>query len=94
MTLGADGGVLVDDDGDDELRAYDVPVVDTVGAGDAFCGVLAAALAGGAPLRTAAHRASAAGGLAVTRPGAEPSMPTTAEVDDLIATGRLREART
>ena len=94
MTLGADGGVLVDDDGDDELRAYDVPVVDTVGAGDAFCGALAAALAGGVALRAAAHRASAAGGLAVTRPGAEPSMPTAAQVDDLIATGRLREART
>jgi ribokinase len=92
VTLGTEGGVVVDGEGEEDLRAYDVPVVDTVGAGDAFCGTLAAALAAGVPLRAAAHRASAAGGLAVTRSGAEPSMPTAAAVDDLIATGRLRAA--
>ena len=47
-------------------------VVDTTGAGDAFCGALAAALAGGADRRTALEDALAAGSEAVTRQGAQP----------------------
>jgi ribokinase len=47
-------------------------VVDTTGAGDAFCGALAAALARGADRRTALEAALAAGAAAVTRRGAQP----------------------
>ena len=62
-----------------------MPVVDTVGAGDAFCGTLGAHLAAGRPLRDAVVYANAAGALAVTRSGAEPSMPTAAAVAELLA---------
>jgi ribokinase len=61
------------------------PVVDTTGAGDAFCGALAAALAAGRPLDQALARASAAGAHAVTVHGALPSLSTAADVDRLLA---------
>jgi ribokinase len=85
LTLGSAGALLVDGRGPLLLPAHAVPVVDTVGAGDAFCGALAAHLAAGMTLVDAARRANAAGALAVTRPGAEPSMPTRQEVDELLA---------
>ena len=56
--------------------------VDTTGAGDTFCGVLAAWLDEGASFRTALARAAVAGSLAVTREGAQPSFPTRAEIQD------------
>jgi ribokinase len=59
--------------------------VDTVGAGDCFCGVLAAALAAGLPVPAALRRASAAAALSTTRHGAQDSMPTAAEVDAFLA---------
>ncbi len=92
VTLGDAGAVIVDGQGVSPIPAYDVPVVDSVGAGDAFCGVLAAGLARGAPLRTAATSASAAGALAVMKAGAEPSMPTAREVAALLATSPPRAA--
>jgi ribokinase len=55
-----------------------------VGAGDAWCGVLAAALDRGAPLDAAMRRASAAAALACTRPGAAPAMPRAAETEALL----------
>jgi ribokinase len=85
LTLGAAGALVLDGDGPTRLAAHAVPVVDTVGAGDAFCGALGAALAAGDDLRAAAARGNAAGALATTRRGAEPSMPTAAAVDDLLA---------
>lgn len=86
MTLGHDGAVAVTRDGCWRVPAHAVEVVDTVAAGDAFCGALAAALAGGAPLRDAVVRANAAGALACTRRGAEPSMPSASEIDALLST--------
>ena len=56
-------------------------VVDTTGAGDCWCGVLAAALSRGTPLEAAMRRAAAAAAIAVTRPGAAEAMPTAAETD-------------
>jgi ribokinase len=67
-----------------DVPAFPVTPVDTTGAGDAFCGTLAAALAGGEHLADALRRASAAGAISVTRPGAAPSLPTAAEVDELL----------
>jgi len=87
LTLGAAGALLVDGRGPLLLPAHEVTVVDTVGAGDAFCGALAAHLAAGGTLAEAARRANAAGGLAVTLPGAEPSMPTREQVDQLLVDG-------
>ncbi len=61
--------------------ALAITPVDTTGAGDCFVGVLAAALDRGATLGPALHRASVAAGLACTRLGAQPAMPTRAETD-------------
>jgi ribokinase len=82
VTLGDRGALVLDADGPDHQPAHAVPVVDTVGAGDAFCGALGAGLAGGASVRAAATYANAAAALAVTRAGAEPSLPTRAAVLD------------
>lgn len=71
-----------------QVAAFDVPVVDTTGAGDTFCGALAAALATGADTAGAVERGVAASALAVQRPGASSSVPTRAEVDALLATRR------
>ena len=60
--------------------ALPVTAVDTVGAGDCFCGVFAAAIAAGAATADALRRATAAAALAVQRPGAQPSMPAAGEV--------------
>ncbi|MBL8837115.1 MAG: ribokinase [Alphaproteobacteria bacterium] len=62
-------------------RALKITPVDTTGAGDCFVGVLAAALDRGAALGPALHRAAVAAGLACTRLGAQPGMPTRSETD-------------
>ena len=68
------------------VPAFQVAAVDSVGAGDAFNGALAAALGNGYDLGQAARIASAAGALSVTRSGAQDSMPSRAEVDALLGT--------
>ncbi len=85
LTLGADGALVWDRGRVTLVPAHAVDVVDTVGAGDATCGTLAAALAAGASLLDAVRRGTAAGSLAVTVAGAEPSMPTAAAVDALLS---------
>ena len=78
-TLGA-AGVLVSESIDDAIETWSEPAVevspvDTTGAGDAFCGALAARLAAGDGLRDAVRYAAAAGALATTIAGAVPSLP-------------------
>ena len=68
----------------DALAPFAVEAIDTVAAGDAFCGVLAAALAEGHPFDAALRRAAAAGALATTVAGALPSLPTRAAVERLL----------
>lgn len=67
--------------------AFPVAAVDTTAAGDAFVGVLAAALDRGSDLAAAMHRAAAAAALACTRPGTQRSLPR-AEETDALAAGR------
>ncbi len=83
VTLGHRGALWVTGRDADSVHIppYSVEQVDATAAGDAFCGVLAAALAAGLDTPQALRRASAAGALAVTRQGAEPSLPATAEVE-------------
>lgn len=82
VTLGAEGVAYAARDGRREhMAAPRVPVVDTTGAGDTFCGVLAAALAGGADVRAALRRAVTAAALSVQASGALPSIPTAADTD-------------
>jgi ribokinase len=81
---GAAGCHVVRDGVAEHVPGVPVDVVDTNGAGDAHCGVLAAELLRGADLRDAATRANAAAALAVTRAGPA-TAPTRAEVDALLA---------
>jgi len=86
VTLGARGAVAADGMGRFEFSAPEVRVVDTVGAGDALIGALAAALDRGAPLREALREGIAAGSLACTREGAQPSLPWRPDIARLAAT--------
>jgi len=84
VTLGAQGSVACTAGGDIRTAAYPVEAVDTTAAGDSFNGALGAALAGGEPLAGALRFASASAALACTRRGAQPSLPTRAEVERLL----------
>ena len=90
VTLGARGARIVTPDGATGVPALPATPVDTVGAGDCFCGYLAAGIAEGQPLADAARLACAAASISVTRRGAQPSIPTRAEVERLLrrTTGR------
>jgi ribokinase len=81
ITMGIEGSLGVTPDGETFAAAYDVPVVDTTGAGDAFCAALAVRLAEGADLPDAMRFANAAGALACTQSGAFPAMPFRRDVD-------------
>jgi ribokinase len=84
ITLGAAGLVWHAADGDaGRMSAFPVDAVDTTATGDAFCGALAVRLADGAPWPSSLRFAAAAGALAATRPGAQPSLPTRHEIDRL-----------
>lgn len=85
ITLGSDGALVVDQEGTQHVPAFRVEVADTTAAGDAFVAGLAVAILRGSPLREAARFANAAGALAVTRAGAQPSLPRAAEVRELLA---------
>jgi ribokinase len=85
LTCGAKGVLLLDAEGERFLRAPKVKALDTVGAGDCFCGTLAAGLAHNLDLDAAAERAVYAASLSVTRRGAQAGMPTASDVDALLA---------
>jgi len=84
ITLGGQGARWVRKSGSNLIPAFRVNVVDTTGAGDAFNGGFAVALAEGRDLEEAIRFANAVAGLCVTRPGTAPSMPHRAEVDALL----------
>jgi len=84
VTLGAAGALIVSTEAVFHVAARPAQVVDTVGAGDCFCGVLAAGLDEGLTLQAAVVRANTAAALAVARPGAANAMPTRAEIDAAI----------
>ena len=86
LTLGAEGAVLLE--GGDEIaraRPPRIEAVDGTAAGDAFCAALVVALLEGEARADALRRACAAGALAASRLGAQPSLPTAAEVDGILA---------
>lgn len=85
LTLGGQGALALWPGGHAAIPAFPVTPVDTTAAGDAFCGGLAAALARGEALPAAARYGAAAAAIAVTRPGAQPSLPTAAEVAGFLA---------
>lgn len=79
VTLGAAGVVAVGADQVHQAPGRPAQVVDTTGAGDCFCGVLAACLSEGARIEDALAVANTAAALSTQRPGASPSMPRRAE---------------
>lgn len=86
LTLGAEGALLLE--GGEEIARAQPPVVDAVdgtAAGDAFCACLVVSLLEGRPHDDALRRACAAGAIAASRPGAQPSLPTAEEVDAILA---------
>ena len=84
ITLGEEGAFYMSDGEEGFAPPFEVNVVDTVAAGDAFSAGLAVALAEGCSLPDAVRRGSAAGGLAVSRTGAQEAMPYRHEVDALL----------
>jgi ribokinase len=85
LTLGAEGAVLLD--GGVEVawaRPPEVRVVDGTAAGDAFCAALVVSLLEGLSREAALRRACVAGALAASKAGAQPSLPSAAEVDAVL----------
>ena len=87
IKLGSMGAYYAVPEGGEYVEPFRVEAVDSVAAGDAFNGALTVSLAEGKPLSEAVRVASAAGALAVTKVGAQDSMPTREEVE------RLRNTR-
>jgi ribokinase len=85
VTLGAAGALAIGPTGSLRVPALAIEPVDTTGAGDAFAGVLAAALDRSLPLPEALRRASVAAGLACTRIGAQTSQPDAATIEAHLA---------
>ena len=86
ITLGAQGALFHDGVQTVHVPVFKVgPVVETTGAGDAFNGGFASALARGLSPVEAVRFGSATAGISVTRPGTAPSMPSRAEIEAVLA---------
>jgi ribokinase len=90
MTLGKEGALVTSKNGDTRVPGFIVKAVDTTAAGDTFAGALGCALAEGKDLEEAVLFANAAAALSATKQGAQISMPTRDEVDELVAKGETR----
>ena len=84
LTLGAKGSLVTTAKEQFAVDAFNVDAIDTTGAGDVYCGSLAAALVNGMDLREAVRFASAASALAVTRLGAQTAAPYLKEIEALL----------
>ncbi len=89
VTLGVDGAVAAENGSDFAIPAYSIKAVDSTGAGDAFCGAVAAALAEKRTLRESVERGCAAGALATTAVGAQSALPLATDIERLIAQGGM-----
>ncbi|MDX8514323.1 ribokinase [Mesorhizobium captivum] len=85
VTLGGDGVLAATADHFLTVPVLKITPVDTVGAGDTFCGYFGAGLASGLSLEQALTRAAAAGSLACLKPGAQPAIPLAKDVDAALA---------
>ncbi len=81
ITLGSKGALAVNVEGKHLVPSFPVKAIDTTAAGDAFNGGLACAVAAGKPLLDAVRQANLVGALAVTKLGAQPSLPTAEELE-------------
>jgi ribokinase len=80
----AQGSIYLDHEKSLFIPAHKVNAVDTTAAGDAFCGAFATAISQGRPIEYALDFASAAGGLAATKAGAVPSIPSQQQILSMI----------
>lgn len=87
VTCGANGAFLTTGNDVTHIPGFLVETIDSTGAGDAFNGALACAVAEGVPLKSAIERANAAGALATTGRGAQESMPTKDDIEQLCRSG-------
>lgn len=84
ITMGEQGAYVLEHTGNEFfVSSFPVVPVDTTAAGDAFCGALAAALASGREMKFAVQLGCAAGAIAVTKNGAEPSLPTLKQIEQM-----------
>ncbi len=88
VKLGSQGAYFSDGADQGFAQPFRVDAVDSVAAGDAFNGALAVSLAEGKTLEEGVNIACAAGGLAVTKTGAQDSMPERGSVEDLLQSQR------
>ena len=91
LTMGGKGANVVDSDHRHYIPAFPVNVLDTVGAGDAFVGAYAVAIAQGRTLIEALKFGNAVGALATTKPGAQTGSPTAEEVQQFLAGFKKKE---
>lgn len=92
VTLGGAGAILADSSGTFHIPAFKVDPVDATGAGDAFCGTLAAEIAFGTSTPHAIRIANAAGALATTVLGAQAAASTRAQIEKLLEEGAFDNA--
>ena len=85
VKLGELGACYASPEGRGHVASHEVDSTDTVAAGDAFGGAFVVALAEGRSVAEAVRYGTAAGALAVTKPGAQEAMPTRPEVEALLA---------
>ena len=84
VTMGENGSLLFDNNGSEHFEAFKEKAVDTTAAGDVFNGTLAVAITNQKSIPEAIRFASAAAAISVTREGAQPSVPTLAEIDNYL----------
>jgi ribokinase len=90
VTLGGEGARAATADGRFiSVPAMKITPLDTVGAGDTFCGYFAAGLDAGLDLEAAMRRAAVAASLACLKPGAQPAVPSAGEVDAALSKGSI-----
>jgi ribokinase len=87
VTCGANGAFLATGNDVTHIPGFLVETIDSTGAGDAFNGAVACAVAEGVPIESAIVRANAAGALATTGRGAQESMPTKDDIEQLCRSG-------
>lgn len=85
LTLGADGAIAIKDGEIIQANSLKIDPVDTVGAGDTFCGYLVGGLEQGLDIGTALQRAAAAGSIACLSAGAQTAIPMAAAVEAALA---------
>jgi ribokinase len=85
VTLGKNGALIVDKGQVKHIKTFQVNVVDTTAAGDAFIGGFASALLKNKSLEESVQYGCACGALATTKFGAQPSLPTKEEVEKFLS---------